>query len=191
MTRRKIAPRRPSMQKSSTYHSDWMESLNHYAGAIIFYALLLLMAVFSWISLPVSGVAPFWLIIIVYIWSVRWPDLMPAFLMFGMGILSDIVIGTPLGVHALAILAIGLLARLQQRFLATQSFIAVWANFALLALLFSFIVTGLSILAARDYSGVMSSFGSSMVSWGLLAIVFPVFSVLSHVFMKFITKLDP
>lgn len=191
MRRQIVSNRRTASRKPRTYKPDgWQDILDHYAGTGILYLVFTLTVILSWIMAPGTGVAPFWSVGLIYLWSFRHPHLLPAWLVFAVGFLSDIVIGTPLGVHAFALLGVSLCARFQQRFLLTQSFIAVWANFAAVSLLFSVIVTGMTVVAAREFIGVGVTFTMSGIAWAVLALLFPVFVVASHGLMMATSRTD-
>lgn len=189
--RRQIVNRRPASRKRRGYTPDgWNEVAEYYAGVGIVYLVFTLMIVLSWISSPVAGIAPFWALPLIFIWSFRHPDLIPGWLVFMIGLLSDIVIGTPIAVHAFALLSCAMLARVQQRFLLTQGFIAVWANFAAVSLLFSLVVTTLTIMATRDFTGIGATAITTLISWGMLAVLFPLFVVASHGLMTLSSRTD-
>ncbi len=183
--------RRPASRSRRAYNPDgWQEVAEHYAGLGTIYLVFTLTVILSWIPSPIAGIAPFWSLPLIYLWSFRYPYLMPGGLIFAIGLLSDVVIGTPLGVHAFALLGIAMLARIQQRFLMTQSFVAVWANFAAASFVFSLLVTSLTMIASRDMMGIGATFMTSGISWGILALLFPIYVVCSHGLMAAVSRTD-
>lgn len=69
----------------------------------------------------------------VYHWSVFQPRLMPAWAVFAIGTVQDLLAGGPLGVQALVLLAVYGVVRFQQRFFVGKSFTVLWLGFALIA----------------------------------------------------------
>ena len=80
-----------------------------------------------------SAVAPFFPLIAVFYWSVYRPELLAAVTVFMAGVLYDILIGGPVGLVALILLAVHGLAVSQRRILLGQSFWVEWAGFWLVA----------------------------------------------------------
>ncbi len=73
-----------------------------------------------------SLIAPALVLMSVYYWAIHRPDLMPAPVVFGFGLLEDVLVGTPLGVNAfLLLIAYGLVVG-QRRFFHGKSFGVVW-----------------------------------------------------------------
>lgn len=81
-----------------------------------------------------SGVAPVLTMMSVYYWSIFRPDLLSPLTAFGIGLLQDVLVGTPLGVNALVLLLIQGVTSSQRRFFLGNAFAAAWWGFALVAL---------------------------------------------------------
>lgn len=79
-----------------------------------------------------SGIAPMLPLMGVYYWAIYRPDLLPAWLAFVIGLLYDIVAGTPLGVNALVLLLVQGTAASQRKFFLGKSFAVTWWAFGLL-----------------------------------------------------------
>ncbi|CAA7619501.1 conserved membrane hypothetical protein [Candidatus Terasakiella magnetica] len=79
-----------------------------------------------------AGIAPMLPLMGVYYWAIYRPDLLPAWLAFIIGLLYDIVGGTPLGVNALVMLLVQGTAASQRKFFLGKSFAVTWWAFALL-----------------------------------------------------------
>ena len=95
-------------------------------------ALLLLTAIPT--HLPgLSGIVPMLPLMGVYYWAIYRPDLLPAWVAFVIGLLYDIICGTPLGVNALVLLVVQGVAAGQRRFFLGKSFLVAWWAFGLLA----------------------------------------------------------
>ena len=79
-----------------------------------------------------AGVMPPLALMGVYYWAIYRPDLLPAWLAFVIGLLYDIVAGTPLGVNALVMLLVQGTAASQRKFFLGKSFAVTWWAFSLL-----------------------------------------------------------
>ena len=79
-----------------------------------------------------AGIAPMLPLMGVYYWAIYRPDLLPAWLAFVIGLLYDIVGGTPLGVNALVMLLVQGTAAGQRKFFLGKSFAVTWWAFGLL-----------------------------------------------------------
>ncbi|SEH52670.1 rod shape-determining protein MreD [Magnetospirillum fulvum] len=80
-----------------------------------------------------ADIAPMLPLMGVYYWAIYRPDLLPAWLAFAIGLLGDIVGGTPLGANALVLLLVQGTAAAQRRFFLGKSFAVTWWAFGLLA----------------------------------------------------------
>jgi len=83
----------------------------------------------------------------VYQWAVYRPNLMPPLAVFFIGLIYDILSGTPLGVNAFVFLAVYGVVIYQQRFFTGKSFGVVWLGFGIVAL------------------------GASILSWAMVSIL--------------------
>lgn len=87
------------------------------------------------IGAPLIGpVLPAFGLIAVFVFSIHRPDLMPHWLAFLIGLVQDLVIGGPLGLNALLLLAVQGLCSSQRRFLAGKPFWLVWMGFVLVSI---------------------------------------------------------
>jgi rod shape-determining protein MreD len=80
-----------------------------------------------------AGIAPMLPLMGVYYWAIYRPDLLPAWAAFLIGLLYDIIAGTPLGVNALVLLLVQGVSAAQRRFFLGKSFLVAWWAFGLLA----------------------------------------------------------
>lgn len=186
MSPRRMPPvhRRPPMPKRraimSMTREDWQEEIARLLALLAVYGVFLMAVLLSWTTIPALELTPFWVLIPLFTWSLIRPELLSGLLVFAVGILSDIVIGTPLGVHAMGLLSIQILVRFQQRFLLTQNFFMIWVNFALLSMLFIVLTTVLSLLSLDPNSGVAGVVEAAFLSWVLLVLLFPPLSAGAH-----------
>ena len=102
------------------------------ARSLFPFALTLLLVMVAMVPLRVpelSPIVPSLGIIGVYYWAVYRPDLMPGWAVFLLGLIQDLLGGGPIGIYALVFLLLITLVGAQRRFLATGSFVFVWAIF--------------------------------------------------------------
>ena len=81
-----------------------------------------------------APLAPGLVLMAVFYWTVHRPDLMRPWAVFLIGILDDILSGTPLGVNSLVLLFVHWTIVAQHRVFRGKSFVLVWLAFALVAL---------------------------------------------------------
>lgn len=119
-------------------------------------------------------VTPMLPLVPVCFWAVYRPDLLGNFAVFALGVLADLVMGTPLGVQALVyLLARGAVAG-QRRFFLAKPLPALWLGFALIAVLASLLAWML--MAWVD--GGLAPLAPVLVSAGLLVALFPLLAAL-------------
>jgi rod shape-determining protein MreD len=94
--------------------------------------LLLLLTAIPTRAPGFAGIAPMLPLMGVYYWAIYRPDLLPAWLAFLVGLLYDIIGGTPLGVNALVMLLVQGTAASQRKFFLGKSFAVAWWAFGLL-----------------------------------------------------------
>jgi rod shape-determining protein MreD len=115
-------------------------------------AITLLLTVLSvvQIRLPAaSTLAPDLVLIAVFYWTVHRPDLMRLWTVFVIGLLGDVLSGTPLGVHPLVLVLVHIAIISQHKIFRGASFGIVWWAFSLiapaahiLAAIIAFVMTG-------------------------------------------------
>ena len=70
----------------------------------------------------------------VYHWAVFRPRLMPPAAVFALGVLQDIIVGTPLGTNALVLVLVHTVVMRQGRGFRGKSFLVLWWGFGMVAL---------------------------------------------------------
>lgn len=70
----------------------------------------------------------------VFYWSIYRPDLMPALAAFSLGLWQDILVGSPVGLHALLLLLANWAIVAQRTFFQGKSFGVIWFCFSLVTL---------------------------------------------------------
>lgn len=87
------------------------------------------------VGVPFLGpMLPAFGLIAVHVFALQRPDLMPHWLAFGLGLLTDLLSGGPLGLTALVFLGVQVLSASQRRVLIGRPFLLGWGVFALIAL---------------------------------------------------------
>ncbi|MEO3434314.1 rod shape-determining protein MreD [Inquilinus sp. CAU 1745] len=108
------------------------EAIRHAIPAVT--TIMLVFLAVTPLRLPSYGaLAPVLPLVAIYYWAIHRPDLMPFTLVFAVGLLQDLVIGAPLGLHALVFLIIHWTIVAQRRFLVGRSFFVLWWGFAMIA----------------------------------------------------------
>jgi len=100
------------------------------------FGLTVLLTLLNVLPLHIPGMArvmPLLPLIAIYHWAVNRPHLMPAYVVFLVGLLQDILTGSPLGVSAIVFLGVYGVIASQRRFLVDKSFAVIWLGFSLVA----------------------------------------------------------
>ncbi len=116
--------------------SSW-QNLDTTARNITPSLLLLFLVVLGQLpfSLPGdSAVTPYFVLMAVFYWGLHRPDLLPASVVFLVGLLQDALEGEPFGVNAFVLIAVYWFVVSQQRHFGDRSFLVLWLVFALVAL---------------------------------------------------------
>ncbi len=118
--------------------STFSERLELGARTVLPYSLMALLLLLNSVSVPyaMSGdvKAPFFLMVIYY-WSIYRPTLIPPWLAFCTGIITDLLGGLPVGLNACVYVLVQWIVSDQRRFLMGQSFIMIWIGFLVLSVL--------------------------------------------------------
>jgi rod shape-determining protein MreD len=109
--------------------------------------LLVFVGVLHWPLPGFSTIAPMLPLMAIYYWAIYRPDLVPAYAVFFVGLLLDLLDGGPLGVHALVFLLVFGTMTSQRRFFLGKPFFVVWLGFVLVGV------------------------GASVVSWALISLL--------------------
>ncbi len=110
--------------------------LDRSARRLFPFALTILLVTLSVLPLPVPGyalVVPSFGLMSVYYWAIHRPDLMPAPAVFAIGLLEDILTGTPIGLGALTLLVVYGAMRNQRRPFFGKPFPVMWFGFLIVA----------------------------------------------------------
>ena len=85
-----------------------------------------------------ANIAPLMPLAGLFYWVIHRPDLVPVSLVFAIGVLHDMLTGTPIGAYAAVFLIVTWLIHSQRRFLGGKSFLLLWGGF--------FVVSGFACL---------------------------------------------
>jgi rod shape-determining protein MreD len=110
--------------------------LDRAARRLFPFALTILLVTLSVLPLPVPGyalVVPSFGLMSVYYWAIHRPDLMPAPAVFVIGLLEEILTGTPSGLDALTLLIVYGIMRNQRRPFLGKPFTVMWFGFLIVA----------------------------------------------------------
>lgn len=111
-----------------TEKSDWLWRLM-FAQCICLFFLLFDLINFS---VPLMGeIRPYLFLMTIYYWAIFRPTLLPALWIFVLGILYDVVLGFPLGLHSILFLVVQYIVRRQRLYLMGQPFTLVWLGFVI------------------------------------------------------------
>lgn len=159
------------------------EKFDDVARYFAIYVLIALFFILDVISLPspfdVLMIIPF-LNVMIYYWAAYRPTLLPAVAIFIIGLLADIMAGTPLGLTAVLLVLVHGAISDQRAFLSGQSFLMVWLVFIVVnsaMILAQWLVTG---LVNWGWSSVLSL--SPQIIAGVVA--FPVLFIILHLAHK-------
>jgi rod shape-determining protein MreD len=99
------------------------------------FALAFLLVLFGAvpIRLPyMAEIGPNFALLAVYYWAVHRPTVLPAFAVFVLGLMSDLLGAAPLGVGTAVLLGVYAITGTQRRFILGQSFLGVWTVFMII-----------------------------------------------------------
>ncbi len=139
--------------------------------AVVFFAGIISVPLFSHITLSIS-----FLMMAVYYWSISRPTLIPSWMVFVLGLLTDTLTMIPLGVNALMLLIIQRLVVRQRRYLMAQPFILLWLGFVVVnALSWLALWAGYQLLAH-----ISLELNSVLFSFLISAFTFPFMYIILH-----------
>jgi rod shape-determining protein MreD len=95
--------------------------------------ILVIISVVPMRILNFSTVVPLLPLMSVYHWAIFRPRLLPAYAVFLIGILQDILTGSPIGVNSFVFLLVYGAVLSQKRFFTGKSFFILWLGFSLIA----------------------------------------------------------
>ncbi len=139
-------------------------------------AFTALLAILSVVTIGIPGyaaVVPGYTAMATFYWAIYRPDLQPASALFLIGILQDILVGTPIGLTAITLLLVHALALSQRRTLIAKPFVLTWLGFVVIQLPASLlgwaVMSGLAFRPIGPEPAVfqylVSALGFPLVAW--------------------------
>lgn len=101
------------------------------------FAVTVLLVLMGMVPLPIPAyapVAPSFGLMAVYYWTIHRPDLLRPSAVFAIGLLQDLLSGTPLGLSALVLVSVHWTVLHQRRLFLASTFVLMWFGFALVVL---------------------------------------------------------
>ena len=106
----------------------------------------------------------------IYHWAIYRSNLLPFYSIFLLGLLQDLLIGTPLGLYTLIFLTMYGISLTQRRFFAGKAFHVYWFGFSAAALVI--IILGWAL--ASIWAETLLNFEGDLVQYVVLVGVFPI-----------------
>ena len=116
------------------------QKLDQTARSITPFGLSLLLVILSVVPTHIPGyaqIAPILALVSIYHWAIYRPNLLPLFAVFILGLLQDLLTGTPLGLYILVFLTVYGVVLSHRRFFIGKSFTVYWFGFAVVSLVAS------------------------------------------------------
>ena len=144
-------------------------------SAFIIFTLLVLTLVPIHISF-LEYARPQFLIIATFYIAVFSPALISALGLFGLGLIQDVILGTPFGFHGFILIAVYMGTTSQNSFLIRQPFPLLWLMFGILA----FVVGGVEFLMTSLLRLSFADVSFSLWQWVLTSMSFPVVAAILY-----------
>lgn len=151
------------------------QRLDRLARNLLPLAISVALVVLSVVPLYMPGygqVSAFLVLMSVFYWSVHRPELLAPAPVFGVGLLQDVLAGTPPGMNALILVLVRAVVTTQGRVFRGKSFLVLWWGFSLVAL---GAVLGLWVLN-MSYVLTALDLAPALFRWGLTVALFPFFA---------------
>ena len=122
-----------------------------------------------------ATVTPYFVLMGVFYWGLHRPDLLPAVVVFLVGLMQDALDGEPFGVNAFVLIAVYWLVVSQQRHFRGRPFFVVWSGFAAAALMadvLRWILVSLVLGTALAPWAIMLEYFLTVMFYPLLTVAF-------------------
>lgn len=140
------------------------------------FTLLLIMGAIVPLRVPdLSPIIPSLGLISIFYWAIYRPGLMPGWAVFLLGLVQDLLSGSPVGIHALVYLLVAAAVGSQRRILAAGSFTFVWSLFlpaAAVAFFLIWLLYSLNLMTIIDPRSVMFQYLTTIAVYPCLAWLF-------------------
>ncbi len=157
--------------------TDWVQQADRFLRGLIpslVTLLLVLASALPWRLPSLVEVTPAFAVMAVFYWTIYRPDRLPYAATFCIGVLQDLLTGTPPGMTALVLLTVQGVIASQRTFFRGKPFLVVWWGFSLVmpaAGLMSWII-------GSAYFGAIVPPLPIVVQTALTILLFPVFTAL-------------
>ena len=154
------------------------QKLDQTARSITPFGLSLLLVILSVVPTYIPGyaqIAPILALVSIYHWAIYRPNLLPLFAVFILGLLQDLLTGTPPGLYILVFLTVYGVVLSQRRFFAGKSFTVYWFGFAVVSLVASvesWVVGSAWNFALLDFNAVTFQYLLSLGIFPIIAWIF-------------------
>ena len=142
-------------------------------GIIPFFTVLFLIII---MILPynivfIGDIMPFLTLIGVYYWSVFKPELLPVSTVFVLGLLQDILLGSPLGLMSLLLVVVQQFIFYQGRQFLERDFLFNWVVFVMLVIGFGILSWAIASLYMREFLDYLSVLGQILLTIAFYPII--------------------
>ena len=154
------------------------QKLDQTARSITPFGLSLLLVILSVVPTHIPGygrIAPILALVSIYHWAIYRPNLLPLFAVFILGLLQDLLTGTPPGLYILVFLTVYGVVLSQRRFFAGKSFTVYWFGFAVVSLVASvesWVIGSAWNFALLDFNAVTFQYLLSLGIFPIIAWIF-------------------
>jgi rod shape-determining protein MreD len=149
------------------WHDSALKIVGRWGLALLVVVALLLLSTVPFRIAHLGEVRPAFMLMAVYYWSIL--RTVPPLAVFAAGLVLDLLSAYPLGLSALILVIVQTLTSSQRKFLSGQSFLVIWAAFALVALVAGFAQWGVFSLFETSWMTVKPMLISAFLS----AVLFP------------------
>lgn len=153
--------------------ASWLQTLDRNLRQSIPILLCVIAVLMSAMPIRVPGysdIAPSFVLIVVFFWTLNRPELLPPGALFGIGLLDDFLTGGPVGLSGLVLMVVCIGMGTQSRVLRGQPFEILWLAFAVVALGARLVAT----LLAALWTGIAFDAGSFLVAFAVTVALYPV-----------------
>ncbi len=155
-------------------------AFNSIASYALAYAVIIFLFLLSFAKLYIidsGSIRPNFILPIIYFWALYRPTLIPAVLIFALGLIYDLFLGFPAGLNSILYLLIYWIVKNQRLFFLGQSYVVIWIGFSIATLIYYLAQYAFFILFLLSYVEIMPQIHSLLIC----IIIFP---LLSYIFIK-------
>lgn len=159
------------------------QRLDLVARNVIPAALGVVLVLLSTIPYYIPGYAPTaanLVLMAVFYWAVHRPDLLSPVTAFLIGLLQDVLVGTPPGMNALVLVLVRTVAVSQGRVFRGRSFALLWWGFGLIAFAATLVVWGLSVVYNLAYIDPMPGLFQAAMTTALFPFLAGLFTLMQQ-----------